>query len=126
MTQSSHNYNFRGLGGKIFIIGFMGSGKTYWGKKWARQSGLAFFDLDEEIEKQEGKTIAAIFEEDGEDYFRKIEATALRAFTNNKNCLISCGGGTACFNNNMQWMNEHGATLYLFATPQYIFIQKLF
>lgn len=117
--------NERSSGGKIFLIGFMGSGKTYWGKIWAQQSGLAFYDLDEVIEKEQGKTIAAIFEKDGEDHFRKIETIALHSFAETENCIIACGGGTACFNDNMQWMNDNGRTIYLSATPQYIFDRVL-
>ena len=76
MTNASVNSPFRGLGGfggKIFLIGFMGSGKTYWGKIWAQQKGLDFYDLDEIIEYKEGRSIAAIFETAGEGYFRKTE-----------------------------------------------------
>jgi shikimate kinase len=106
---------------KIFLIGFMGSGKTYWGKIWAKQNLLLFFDLDEVIEEQEKKTIADIFEVNGEDYFREKETMALKTFAGMDNCIIACGGGTACFNNNMQWMNDNGTTVYLSATPQYIY-----
>jgi shikimate kinase len=120
MTNASDNPPFKGLGGKVFLIGFMGSGKTYWGKIWAQQKGLAFYDLDEVIEKEQGKTISVIFEKHGEDHFRKIEASALRYFAETENCIIACGGGTACFNENMQWMNENGTTVYLSATPPYI------
>ncbi len=110
---------------KIFLIGFMGSGKTYWGRIWAQQLGLDFYDLDEVIEKKEGKTISAIFEKDGEDHFRKLEAMALQGLAETENGVIACGGGTACFNDNMQWMNENGQTVYLSATPQYIFERVL-
>ena len=105
----------------FFLIGFMGSGKTYWGKIWAAQMGLTFYDLDEIIEIEYGKTIAAIFEKEGEDYFRKIETIALHSFTQKKNCIVACGGGTACFNDNIHWMNKSGTTVYLSATAQYIF-----
>jgi shikimate kinase len=110
------NPPFRGLEGKIFLIGFMGSGKSYWGKLWAAQSGLPFFDLDEVIEEAEGKTVAAIFEQKGEAYFRQKETETLQTFLQKDNCIIACGGGTACFNNNMQWMNANGTTVYLLAT----------
>lgn len=103
--------------GAIFLIGFMGSGKTYWGNLWARQTGMPFFDLDEVIEQQEHKTISEIFEENGEAWFRQKETDTLKTFSGKKNCIIACGGGTPCFNNNMQWMNEHGTTVYLAATP---------
>ena len=108
--------NASGAGGKIFLIGFMGSGKTHWGKIWAQQTGLPFFDLDDEIEEQENKTITAIFEQDGETYFRQKETEVLESFSGKANAIISCGGGTACFNNNMQWMNDNGTTVYFLAT----------
>ncbi len=106
---------------KIFLIGFMGSGKTYWGKIWAKQNGLTFYDLDDVIEKATGKTIAVLFEKKGETYFRKIETEALHTFADKDNCIIACGGGTACFNDNMQWINKNGTPVYLSASPQYIF-----
>jgi shikimate kinase len=121
MTNASNNSPFKGLGSiKIFLIGFMGSGKTYWGQKWARQSGLAFYDLDEIVEAKEGKSIAAIFDKEGEGYFRKAETEALKNFSEKEGCIIACGGGAACFNDNMQWMNENGITVYLSAAPAYI------
>ena len=105
----------------IFLIGFMGSGKSYWGKLWAAESGLQFFDLDELIEKEEQKTVAEIFEQNGETYFRQRETAVLKTFTQKTNCIIACGGGTPCFNDNMQWMNDNGTTVYLAATPDDIF-----
>jgi shikimate kinase len=121
MTNASHNSPFRGLGGKVFLIGFMGSGKTYWGKKWAEKFHFDFYDLDEIIELEQKKTIATIFEKDGEDHFRQLETTALKTFSAKDNCIVACGGGTATFNGNMKWMNENGTTVYLSATPQYIY-----
>lgn len=121
MANASDNSPFGGLAGKIFLIGFMGTGKTYWGKKWSQKYYLDFYDLDEVIEEQEGKTISTMFEEDGEDHFRKIEATALRIFSEKDNCIVACGGGAACFNDNMAWMNENGTTIYLAATAKYIY-----
>jgi shikimate kinase len=105
---------------KFFLIGFMGSGKTYWGKIWAQKHGLDFYDLDDVIETKEGQSIAAIFEKEGEGYFRKAETEALHTFSEKAAGIIACGGGTACFNENMQWMNENGTTVYLSATPPYI------
>ena len=121
MTYASINSPFRGLGGvRVFLIGFMGSGKTYWGEKWAQKMGLDFYDLDALIEEKEGRSIAVIFEKEGEGYFRTKETTALQQFSEINNAIIACGGGAACFNNNMLWMNEHGTTVYLSASPQYI------
>ena len=103
----------------------MGSGKTHWGKIWAETYGLAFIDLDEVIEQNEGKTVAAIFEDKGEAYFRQIEAIILRNFDGAVNTIIACGGGTPCFLDNMQWMNEHGTTIYLSSTAPEIFKRVL-
>ncbi|UAY52919.1 shikimate kinase [Ferruginibacter albus] len=105
---------------QIFLIGFMGSGKTYWGDLWSRSGEFAFVDLDELIESKEKKTISKIFEEKGEQYFRELEAATLRSVTDKKDIIISCGGGTPCFHDNMQWMNAHGVTVYLKASPQHL------
>lgn len=121
MTNTSDNSPFKGLGGKIFLIGFMGSGKTYWGNVWSKHHSIQFFDLDEVIERDQHKSVATIFEKEGEKYFRKIEASALISFADKDNCIIACGGGTACFNDNMQWMNDNGITIYLSASPQFIY-----
>lgn len=120
MTHSLDNFPLMSSGGKVFLIGFMGSGKTYWGKIWAQHYGLTFYDLDAIIEEKEGRSIAAIFEKEGEEYFRKIETMALQQFSKVENAIVACGGGAACFNNNMPWMNEKGTTVYLSASPQYI------
>jgi shikimate kinase len=109
----------------FFLIGFMGSGKTHWGKIWAEVYGLNFIDLDEVIEIKEGKTIATVFENDGEAYFRQTEAATLRSFDGAENVIIACGGGTPCFLGNMQWMNEHGTTIYLSSTAPEIFKRVL-
>lgn len=101
----------------IFLVGFMGSGKTHWGKLWAEAHQFPFVDLDAEIELNEGKTVAAIFEKSGEFYFRDVEAKVLRSFEQQQHTIIACGGGTPCFHGNMQWMNEHGTTVYLSSPP---------
>ena len=119
--KSSDSSPFRGLGGKIFLIGFMGSGKTHWGRVWAKENGVDFYDLDELIEKEERRSITAIFEENGEHYFRKKETEELKNFAEKENFLLACGGGAPCFNDNMQWMNDNGTTVYLSASPQYLF-----
>lgn len=105
---------------KIFIIGFMGSGKSYWGKIWAAKCSFKFFDLDVVIEHQEQKTTGAIFEKYGEGYFREKESAVLRTFSEYDDCIIACGGGTPCYNDNLQWMNENGVTVYLKAGPDRI------
>ncbi len=98
---------------RYFLIGFMGSGKTYWGKKWSEASCIKHYDLDEEIEKREGKSINVIFEQKGEEAFRKMEKEALKTYMNLDNFIMSCGGGTPCFHGNMERMNKEGVTIYL-------------
>ncbi len=102
----------------IFLIGFMGSGKSHWGKIWAEENRLSFVDLDEVIEKAAGKTVAQIFETKGEDYFRKLEAETLRSCASLKNALIASGGGAPCYYDNMEWMNAHGVTIFLTCNAQ--------
>ncbi|HEX2683637.1 MAG TPA: shikimate kinase, partial [Ferruginibacter sp.] len=113
MTNAWDNSSPGRQSGKIFLVGFMGSGKTYWGRIWAQAYQLAFYDLDEVIEQDQGKTVAEIFKTYGEDRFRQIEAGTLRSFSEKNNCIVACGGGTPCFHDNMQWMNEQGTTVYL-------------
>lgn len=110
---------------KIFLIGFMGSGKTYWGRRWAAKYDLPFLDLDQLIEQHQNSTIADVFEQKGEDYFRSAETHCLRNASAKASFIMACGGGTACFNNNMQWMNEQGTSIYLSASPQTIFSRIL-
>lgn len=104
----------------IFLIGFMGSGKTHWGKIWAKKYQLEFYDLDEIIEKESGHTVAHIFEKEGENRFRELEHKYLRQFEKKRNFLLSCGGGTPCFDENMDWMLAHGLVIYLKAASPYI------
>ena len=105
---------------RIFLIGFMGTGKSYWGKIWANQHNLTFIDLDVEIEKKTGLSIEEIFEKKGEDIFRDVETDSLMEMEQYDNCIIACGGGTPCFKNNMDWMNENGITVLLNSTPSKI------
>lgn len=95
----------------------MGSGKTIAGKKLAGRLGWAFIDLDKKIEEKAGKTISRIFSSDGEDTFRKIEAEVLKSMVNQTETVISTGGGTPCFGDNMDFMLETGVTIYLKRTP---------
>lgn len=102
---------------KIYIIGFMGSGKSTAGKKLASLMGWTFVDLDKNIEEFAGKSIPEIFEQDGESSFRKIEAKILRSLDSLKHTVISTGGGTPCYDDNMEFMLGTGLTLYLKLTP---------
>ncbi|RYY50808.1 MAG: shikimate kinase [Chitinophagaceae bacterium] len=104
----------------LFLVGFMGSGKTYWGSKWAAALHRTFFDLDHVIEEQEQYSVAELFFNKGESWFRQKEAEVLRSLSLRKNVLIACGGGTACFHSNMDLMNHAGATIFLDASPTYL------
>ncbi len=102
---------------RIFLIGFMGTGKSHWGKIWANHHNLKFIDLDIEIENKTGLNVDEIFEKKGEDFFRNIENETLIEMLQHDNCIIACGGGTPCFKNNIDWMNNNGTTIFLSATP---------
>jgi shikimate kinase len=102
---------------RFFLIGFMGSGKSYWGKMWGETFGLDWHDLDTEIEKISGKTIEAIFREEGELAFRKKEKQVLKQFFKRDQFILSCGGGTPCFFDNLKQMNLHGVVIYLKSSP---------
>jgi shikimate kinase len=106
--------------GRIFLTGFMGTGKTHWGRIWAARHHYSFIDLDELIEQEEQQSIADIFEKKGEDYFRQKEAIMLRSLEQYSNVIISCGGGTPCFFDNISWMNTRGISVFLEASPAYI------
>ena len=110
---------------KIFLIGFMGSGKTHWGRAWAKNEALTFYDLDSEIEKAFKMTIAEIFEKKGEEKFRELERYHLRKFESKKNFLLACGGGTPCFSDNLQWMKSQGKVFYLKAEPELLLQQVM-
>jgi len=105
----------------IFLIGFMGSGKTSVGKKLASLLPAEFVDLDEVIEQEEGKTISEIFQQQGEEYFRDRESQCLKSLFKKSNTVIATGGGAPCFHDNMKWMNENGITVYLKADPEILF-----
>jgi len=98
---------------KIFLIGLMGSGKSYWTKQLGKKYKTGGYDLDYLIEVKEEKTIAEIFTEDGEDYFRRIESTVLKLFDQKKTYVLATGGGAPCFFDNMAWMNKQGVTIWL-------------
>jgi len=102
---------------KVYIIGFMGCGKSTAGKKLASLLGWSFVDLDRKIEKHTGKTIPELFSEYGEDYFRKVETEVLKSHKSQANVVISTGGGSPCYDDNMDFMLETGVTVYLKLTP---------
>ena len=92
----------------------MGSGKTHWGRQVAQRLSLPFFDLDEVITLEEKKSIPDIFAEEGEEYFRSREKEILEKLVDeNSNMVLSCGGGTPCFFNNIEFMKKYGTTVWL-------------
>lgn len=108
----------------IYLVGFMGSGKSYIGKRLAQKLGWDFLDMDQFLENKEGKTIKQIFAEGGESLFRSLERNYLYATHDFDKTIIATGGGAPCFFNNMDWMNENGETIYL-KTPVEILTERL-
>jgi len=104
--------------GLIFLIGFMGSGKTTLGRKLASRLGYPFMDLDHILEAQAGMTIAEYFSTHGEDAFRKLESEVLKQTQYPANAVISTGGGLPCFFDNMDWINSHGKSVYIKLSPK--------
>lgn len=109
---------------KIFLIGFMGSGKSYSGRRLAKAMRYTFIDLDDEIEAKAKLTISEIFDQFGEIQFRKLEQQTLQGLKQKSNTIIACGGGTPCFYNNMDWINENGMSVYL-KTPASLLAKRL-
>lgn len=110
---------------RIFLIGFMGSGKTHWGKQLATQLKIPFFDLDQVIEERENKSITQIFVECGEEAFRIREKETLEDLIDKNNSMVlSCGGGTPCFFNNIEEMKKFGVVVWL-NTHVEIILQRL-
>ena len=96
----------------------MGAGKTTVGKALSKELGIPFYDLDWYIESRMRKTVAQLFAERGEENFRQIEYNMLHEVAEFEDVIISCGGGTPCFFDNIDYMNEQGETIYLKATPE--------
>ena len=104
--------------GLIFLIGFMGCGKTTLGRRLASRLGYEFMDLDHILEAQAGMTIAEYFSKFGEEAFRKLESEVLKFTNYPEHAVISTGGGLPCFFDNMDWMNTHGKTVYIKLSPK--------
>ena len=101
---------------KIYLVGFMGAGKTTVGRELALRIGAPFFDLDELIESSEGGTVKEIFATKGEPHFRKRERDLLRSTKHLERGVIATGGGTFTFDDNIQFIQSEGLSVYLSAT----------
>ena len=106
---------------RIILIGYMGAGKTTIGKALSKELGVIFYDLDWYIESRMRKTVSEIFAERGEEGFRKIEYNMLHEVAEFEDVIISCGGGTPCFFDNMDYLNQQGLTVYLKAEPEVLY-----
>ena len=106
---------------RIILIGYMGAGKTTVGKSLAKEFGVPFYDLDWYIESRMRKTVAQIFAEKGEEGFRKIEYNMLHEIAEFEDVIVSCGGGTPCFFDNIDYMNQQGPVIYLKAEPEVLY-----
>lgn len=102
----------------IFLVGYMGCGKTTLGRKLASRMGYQFVDMDLFIEEKYFKSIPRIFAEEGEEAFRKKEKEALSELSHFTNTVISTGGGAPCFNENMDLMNNSGTTVFIDVPPE--------
>jgi len=101
----------------IFLIGFMGSGKSTLGKRLAKKIDYDFLDMDQVIMKDEGQTVSEIFETKGEAYFRQKETELLQQLNADSNQVVATGGGAPCFASNIDIMNQKGVTVYLKMSP---------
>ena len=106
---------------RIILIGYMGAGKTTVGKALSKELGIIFYDLDWYIESRMRKTVSEIFAERGEEGFRKIEYNLLHEVAEFEDVIISCGGGTPCFFDNMDYLNQQGQVVYLKADPEVLY-----
>ncbi len=106
---------------RIVLIGYMGAGKTTIGRALAKELGLQFYDLDWYIENRRRKKIPQIFAELGEDGFRQIEHNMLHEVAEFEDIVLSCGGGTPCFFDNVDYMNQQAQVVYLKCEPEVLY-----
>lgn len=106
---------------RIILIGYMGAGKTTVGKELAKQLGITFYDLDWYIENRMRKKVKEIFDEQGEEGFRKIEYNMLHEVAEFEDVVLACGGGTPCFFDNMEYLVKQGDVVYLKGEPDVLF-----
>ena len=108
---------------RIFLIGYMGAGKTTLGRALAKDLDLQFIDMDSYIETRFCKTVSRIFAEKSEEGFREIERRILHEVGDFEDVIISTGGGTPCFFDNVEYMNNQGTTVFLDVPEERLFIR---
>ena len=106
---------------RIILIGYMGAGKTTVGRQLGMALGIPFYDLDWYIEGRMRKTVPQLFAERGEESFRLVERNMLHEVAEFEDVVLSCGGGTPCFFDNMDYLNSQGETIYLKASPEVLY-----
>lgn len=106
---------------RIILIGYMGAGKTTVGHQLAAALGLPFYDLDWYIQMRFHRTVDELFQERGEEGFRELEHNMLHEVAEFEDVIISCGGGTPCFFDNMDYLNAQGQVVYLQAEPEVLY-----
>ncbi|MDP8261304.1 MAG: shikimate kinase, partial [Candidatus Kappaea frigidicola] len=104
----------------LYLVGFMGSGKTAVAKEIAESTDLKYIEMDELIEKKEARSINDIFKDSGEDYFRKVEKEALKEISLADKQVVSCGGGVVIDEANVNLMKDSGVLICLQASPDVI------
>ena len=106
---------------RIILIGYMGAGKTTVGHALSKLTGMPFYDLDWYIETRMHRKVPQLFAEWGEEKFRQMEHNMLHEVAEFDKVILSCGGGTPCFFDNMDYMNQQGETIYLKASPEVLY-----
>ena len=106
---------------RIILIGYMGAGKTTVGHALSKLTGMPFYDLDWYIETRMHRKVPQLFAEWGEEKFRRMEHNMLHEVAEFDQVILSCGGGTPCFFDNMDYMNQQGETIYLKASPEVLY-----
>ena len=107
----------------IFLIGFMGSGKSTVAKYLSSAYQMKQIEMDEQIEKNEGRSISSIFEKEGEEYFRTLETELLKSLDPRETFVVSCGGGAAVKEENVREMKEKGRIILLSAQPETVYVR---
>lgn len=105
---------------RLYLIGYMGTGKSTIGHKVAKRSEVPFLDTDKMVEEAEGADVADIITYAGEEYFREAERRALERTAEEESVVVSTGGGLPVWGDNQEWIAEHGVSVYLKRTPEQI------